>query len=312
MTHIYQLQDAYLTQDSFVTIGVFDGVHAGHQTLIKQFVAEAKLKNCLAVALTFFPHPDAVIQNVSERYYLTSPDERAMLLQSLGVDVVITHPFNETVRQRRATDFADDLCQHLKMVNLWVGSDFALGYKREGTIAFLTQIGLIKGFTVTTMDLVSTDETPISSSRIRQSLLEGDVETVRTLLARPYSVTGRIVHGFQRGRTIGFPTANIDVWGEKMIPRYGVYSGWASLGGEGGERLMAVTNIGVRPTFDGEGVTVEAHLLDFDRDIYGEEMSLTLEKFLRPEMKFSGIDALKAQLTEDKATSRQYLTHIKS
>jgi riboflavin kinase/FMN adenylyltransferase len=259
------------------------------------------------VVLTFFPHPDVVLRGELGRYYLTTPEYRAQLLLDLGVDAVITHPFNEATRQQRAQEFVSQLLEHIKMVGLWVGEDFALGYKREGNIEFLRQQGQVFGFEVTTLNLVGLDQAqiPVSSSRIRQLLRNGDVANAQQLLNRPYSVSGRIVTGFQRGRMIGFPTANIDVWEQQLIPQYGVYSGWASFEGE---RHMAVTNVGIRPTFDGEGITIEAHLLDFDRDIYGVEMHLTMEQFLRAEMKFSGIDALKEQLARDVEASRAYLS----
>lgn len=307
MTHLHRLQNAHMTHDTFVTIGVFDGVHVGHQALIRQIVTLAHQQACQAVVLTFFPHPDVVLHGELGRYYLTTPDERAQHLLNLGVDVVITHPFNETTRQQRASDFVDELCHHLSMKALWVGENFALGYQREGTIDFLRQQGSDKGFTVTAFELIAppASQTPVSSSQIRHLIGQGELEAVQPLLNRPYSVSGRVITGFQRGRTIGFPTANVDVWQHQIIPRYGVYAGRASFGDES---FMAVTNVGIRPTFDGEGITIEAHLLDFDRDIYGVEMHLTLEKFIRPEMKFEGVEALKKQLNQDVTTARAYLT----
>jgi riboflavin kinase / FMN adenylyltransferase len=307
MAHLLNLQQAQLTQPSIVSIGVFDGVHLGHQQLIQRLVSTAKQVNLKSVVLTFFPHPDALLHDKEGRYYLTTPEDRAELLMNLGVDYVITHPFDESVRQIRASEFVKLLCQHLKMSALWVGSDFALGYEREGNTAFLRKEGTQHNFTVETIDLVThaPDGTVISSTQIRQRLLSGDVDSVREWLGRAYSVQGVVVHGDQRGRTIGFPTANLGVWVEQIIPANGVYAGWATVRGQ---RYMAVTNIGIRPTFGGQEIRIEPHLLDFSQDIYDETLHLTFEKRLRPEQKFEGIQALKAQLQQDIEQGRAFLS----
>lgn len=306
MTPIYQLEDAKLQQPSVVSIGVFDGVHRGHQYLIKKLVQEAHSSGRAAVALTFFPHPDVVLRNQKGRYYLTPPEERARLLAELGIDCVVIHPFNDEVRQIRAAEFVDRLIEYLNLDSVWIGADFAMGYKREGNVTFLQQQGQEKGFSVRVIDLMQTENPGevISSSTIRELLSEGAVDRVQDLLGRSYAVSGKVVRGEQRGRKIGFPTANIDVWDEQVIPANGVYAGWATLGDE---RFMAVTNVGVRPTFDGENITVEAHLLDFDRDIYGQILSFAFEQHLRSEMKFSGIDELIAQIGADADAARTFL-----
>lgn len=306
MGHVYQLSDAQVSRASIVTIGVFDGLHIGHQALLKRLVAEARATNRDAVALTFFPHPDAVLKGLEGRYYLTTPQQRAELMMSLGIDWVVTHPFNESVRHIRAADFVDQLSRYLKLSALWVGADFAMGYKREGDIHFLQAQGREKGFTVHTLDLIfNADEgAVISSSKIRERIQEGAVDGVREWLGRSYSVSGKVIKGDQRGRQLGFPTANIAVWEGYVLPSNGVYAGWALLGAE---RFMAVTNIGIRPTFGGENITVEAHLLDFDRDIYGEELTITFESRLRSEQKFAGIADLKAQIHADIASARATL-----
>jgi len=305
MRHIYNLSDAHLQQPSVVTIGVFDGVHRGHQYLIRQLVDEAHSTNRLAVVLTFFPHPDIVLRGLKGRYYLTTAEQKAEQLMEIGVDLVVTHLFNEQTRQIRAADFVDQLIEHLRLNALWVGADFAMGYKREGNVPFLTQQGAEKGFSLHVIDLVANDGGAISSTHIREALQAGDVELARGWLGRGYEVVGKVVQGEQRGRKIGFPTANINVWEEQVIPANGVYAGWAALGVE---RFMAVTNVGVRPTFEGQGVTVEAHLLDFDRDIYGQQLAFSFEKRLREEKKFSGIEELMAQIRADTEAGREYLS----
>ncbi|HML22840.1 MAG TPA: bifunctional riboflavin kinase/FAD synthetase [Aggregatilinea sp.] len=307
MQHVYTLSAARLGGPGIVAIGMFDGVHMGHQHLLTQLAHTARVKNSIPTVLTFFPHPDMVMGRVSGRYYLTTPEERAARLGDLGVEWVITHPFDAQVRQIRAADFVDELVRHLNLDELWVGADFAMGYQREGNVAFLREQGMEKGFEVKTVDLVASDEGGqiISSNSIRATLNAGNVEQAARWLGRPYQVSGEVVHGDQRGRTIGFPTANMAVWDEKFLPENGVYAGWVRVGDE---VYMSVANVGRRPTFDGQTVTVEAHLLDFDRDIYGEVITFDFVAHLRPEMRFSGIDALVAQIKRDAEQGRQILS----
>lgn len=304
MIHARSLTEIHLQQPSLVTIGVFDGVHRGHQHLIRRLVSEAHARQRAAVAITFFPHPDVVLRGLTSRYYLTTPEQRAALLGDLGVDYVITLAFDDQFRQTRAAEFVDKMMANLRLEALWVGSDFALGYQREGNVPYLKDEGAKKGFTVEAIDLIMAENAAISSSGIRTALEAGDVELAREMLGRAYSVSGEVVHGEKRGRSIGFPTANMDVWSEQVIPANGVYAGWALLGYE---RFMAVTNVGQRPTFNGEAITVEAFLLDFDREIYGQTLTFAFEKRLRPEMRFSGIDQLIAQIGADAQAGREYL-----
>lgn len=310
MNHVYNLADVHLLRSSVVTIGVFDGVHRGHQYLIRKLVARAKETERLAVVLTFFPHPDIVLRGLTGRYYLTTAEQRAEVLTDLGVDYVVTQPFDEQTRQMRAADFVDLLVQHLRVGELWVGRDFALGYQREGTTTYLTEQGQAKGFTVETVELLQAAhaDAVISSTTIREALQAGEVGQAREWLGRGYSVTGTVVHGQARGRTIGFPTANIAVWDQQVLPGNGVYAGWVTVQGQ---RYMAVTNVGVRPTFDGSSVTVEAHIMDFDQQIYGQPISVSFEHRLRGEKKFSGIEELTAQIRADAAAGRAYLEQLR-
>jgi riboflavin kinase/FMN adenylyltransferase len=233
-----------------------------------------------------------------------SPDEKAEKLHALGVDYVVTLAFNDELRHIRAAEFVASLVARLKLSSLWVGADFAMGYKREGNVAFLQKQGDEKDFTLHVIGLIPDEERVISSTNIRTALQTGDVAQARDWLGRAYTTKGEVVHGEKRGRKIGFPTANVDVWNEQVIPANGVYAGWAYLNGE---RFMAVTNVGVRPTFAGDDVTVEAHLLDFERDIYGEQLEVTFETRLRAEQRFDGIEALVAQINRDVEAGREYL-----
>ncbi|MFN8565381.1 MAG: riboflavin biosynthesis protein RibF [Anaerolineae bacterium] len=277
MQHLYDLASVQLEQPSVVTIGVFDGVHRGHQQLIRRLVDEARATNRLAVALTFFPHPDVVLRGLTGRYYLTTPEQRAQYLGELGIDYVITLPFNQEFRQICAAAFVDTLIEHLRLGSLWVGSDFAMGYKREGNIDFLRAQSEAKAFSLQVVDLiVAESDGVISSTAIREALLAGEVDQARDWLGRSYPLTGEVVHGDHRGRLLGFLTANMAVWDEQVIPANGIYAGWAH---PRDERFMAATNVGIRPQFDGDNVTVEAYLLDFDRDIYGQQLTFTFERY---------------------------------
>ncbi len=308
--HIYNLANAHLNERSIVTIGVFDGVHRGHQHLIRRLVEQARTTGRLAVVLTFFPHPDVVLRGLKGRYYLTTADEKAELLLNMGVNCVITHPFNDEVRQVRAADFVDQLAESLRMQELWVGSDFAMGYKREGNVPFLREQGEQKGFSVHEIDLLVNGGDTISSTAIREALQAGHVEQAADWLGRAYSVAGKVVDGKKRGRQIGFPTANIDVWDEQVLPANGVYAGWAWLGEE---RFMAATNVGVVPHFEGDNkVTVEPYLLDFDRDIYGQQLEVNFKTRLRPEARFSSLQELIDQIGRDVDDTRAYLTALEN
>ena len=297
MKHFNHLNEVTISSESVATIGVFDGVHKGHQQLINRLVARAHSNGRQAAVLTFFPHPDKVLQKVQERYYLTTPEQRAELILDLGPDLVITHPFDEKTRRMSAADFVEQLLQQLNIKELWVGSDFALGYQREGTIAYLRTKGAQLGFSVTAIDLIM-DEAgleSVHSSHLRAIIRDGDLRTAKTLLGRAYSLAGTVVEGEKRGRTIGVPTANLDVWSEQIIPAHGVYAGTARLGNE---RYATAVNIGTRPTFIEDQLSIEAHLLDFDRNIYGETLELSFEQRLRPERQFSGLDDLVAQINK--------------
>ena len=307
MRHLRNFDDAATETDSLVTIGVFDGVHRGHQRLVRELVERARAARQQAIAVTFFPHPDKVLDQTSERYYLTTPEKRAELLLAQGLDCVVTLPFDESIRQLSASAFVDRLVHSLRMRELWVGADFALGFQREGDVPFLRAQGAARGFAVNAVDLVSADDARdlISSSRIRESLRQGDASMASEMLGRAYALEGTVVAGDGRGRAIGVPTANLAVWDEQLVPANGVYAAWLKLGGD---RYMAATNIGLRPTFAGDKVTIEAHLLDFSGDIYGERAELRFEQRLRAEQRFNGLEELVAQIDKDIAATRRILS----
>ena len=309
MIHLRHLGEAQIETESIVTIGVFDGVHIGHRTMIGRLVEEAHASNRLAVVLTFHPHPDTVLHDVEPRYYLTTPEQRAQLLSTLGVDVVITHPFDHDIRHIRAGQFVEQLVKHLHLKELWVGADFALGYEREGTVEFLRDRGSHHGFGVTAIELIMSEAggESIHSSQVRDLVRRGEMRQAKSMLGRAYSVEGKVVQGQQRGRTIGIPTANLELWGKQIIPPNGVYAGLARIDKE---TFLAATNIGMRPTFGEDYLSIEAHLLDFNQDIYGETMELTFEARLRPEKKFDGLDDLLTQIKLDIEQARVLLERL--
>lgn len=305
VSHLHSLAEANLEKASVVTIGVFDGVHRGHQHLVRQLVDFATDQRQASCVLTFYPYPDTVLRGLRKGYYLTLPDVKANLLGELGVEVVVTHPFDDNVRHIRAQTFVEKLLSSLNMKSLWVGADFAMGYEREGNVHFLREASKHHDFDLRVIDLMDAGNEHVSSSRIRNALAAGDVEEAARLLGRPHRVPGTVVLGAGRGKAIGIPTANLSFPEEQAIPRQGVYAAWANteLG-----RVPAVVNIGVRPTFDGSGnVTVEAHLLDFDMNLYGQELNLDFVAHLRDERRFEGVSTLVAQIEMDIQQARQLL-----
>ncbi|KAA3662945.1 MAG: bifunctional riboflavin kinase/FAD synthetase [Chloroflexi bacterium] len=303
-THVQSVADVQERIPTHLAIGSFDGVHRGHQVLINSMVEAAKKNGARTAVMTFFPHPKRVLLNLTGPYYITTIEERVEFLASLGVDLIITPAFNDEIRLTRAADFMQNLRDKLDLRQLW-GGDFALGYKREGDVPFLRELGLTMGYTVELVDaLVEWQGEKVSSSRIRRSLVNGEIEEVNGCLGRPYALRGKVVPGDQRGRTIGFPTANIDVWEEQIIPTNGVYATYAKVNGE---QYIAATNVGVRPTVNGRGLTVETHLLDFADSLYGEVVELAFMSRVRPEKKFASLDKLKAQIHADVVEIRDRL-----
>lgn len=304
MLHYWSLNGVAL-QEAWLAIGSFDGVHRGHQQVIHQLTGGARRAGAPAVVLTFYPHPSAVLRKRQDSFYLTTPEERAALLGELGVDVVITHPFNLEIAALSAQAFIARLASHLGLRRLLVGQDFALGRGREGNVARLQELGAEFGYRVETIPPYRLGDEVVSSSGVRAALSAGDVAAAARLLGHPYQVAGPVVPGDGRGRTIGIPTANLDLWAQRVIPRTGVYICRASLDGA---RWGAVTNIGVRPTFENQPATprVETHILDFDADLYGRELRLDFLERLRDEQRFSGVPALIEQIGRDIGRARAY------
>jgi riboflavin kinase/FMN adenylyltransferase len=305
MQYFWSLDDVHI-QNAWLTIGSFDGVHRGHQEIVHKLTAGAHSVGAPAVVLTFHPHPALVLGKRKDALYLTTPEKRAELLGDLGVDLLIIHPFNMSVASMRAEEFLTEVSEHVQIKELWVGHDFALGKGREGNVEKLHQMGATFGYALEVVPPVSLDGEIVSSSRIRNLLADGDVTEAARLLGRPYQLQGRVVPGDGRGRTIGVPTANLSVWSEQQLPKAGVYVCRAQVDGQW---LGALTNVGTRPTFNPQDIItrVEAHLLDFHSNIYGQELCVEFLKWLRPEEKFPSIQALIDQMQLDIQYGRHYL-----
>jgi riboflavin kinase/FMN adenylyltransferase len=289
---------------SGVAVGAFDGVHRGHRELLQRVVEGARGEGLRAVAVTFHPLP---IQRFQRPYdvLLSSLGERLSLLARLDLDGTVVLPFGDELIGTSAELFAEKLVSSLGMRALWAGPDFKLGARQEGDVPFLERLGRGLGFDVHALPPFLWRGQPVRSTRIREDLKSGQLGRANELLGRPYSLTGLVGHGHNRGRAMGFPTANLILNPACLCPVYGVYACRAhTLGGTFG----AVTNVGLRPTFDGGGATVEAYLLDFDGDLYYRPLRLEFLSYLRRELKFESVADLVAQMERDVVHARALLT----
>ncbi len=290
---------------SWLTIGVFDGVHRGHQQIIEKLTAGAHAAGVPAVVLTFWPHPATVLTS-HEVKCLTMPDERAALLEALRVDVVVAQAFNHELANTSAHDFVARMKQHLGFDHLLIGYDFALGKGREGDAARLAQMGLSLGYETDVIPALSDESGVISSTEIRKLVAIGDVAVAGMLLGHCYDLHGPVVHGDGRGKQLGFPTANIKYPEAKILPANGVYACrvWVD-----GKAYAGAVNVGVRPQFhDQAGAPlVEAYILDFDRDIYDQDVRVEFVERLRDERKFASVDALVEQMHKDVEKTRSLI-----
>ncbi len=298
-----ELRAAVAPGEHALTIGVFDGVHRGHQMLIGRLREEAAARGLGAGLVTFHPHPVTVLRPETPVSYLTSLETRVERLRAAGLDFVAVAGFTSELAQVSAADFARVLREEAGMRLLMVGRDFALGRNREGTVERLAAIGAGEGFEVEPIDLLPLDDAAVSSTRVRRALAEGDMRGAAGLLGRPYALRGPVVRGDERGRAIGFPTLNLGLSPDLALPAHGVYVSRTELGGE---RFEGCTNVGLRPTFGGDRAVVETHLLGFDREVYGSVVTVELLERLRPERRFDGPGALVAQIGRDLEAARAY------
>ena len=305
MAPLEELAAATPARDSYITVGVFDGVHLGHRHLFAALVHEAARADCLAGVLTFRNHPVTVLVPGTVIPAITTVEEQAGLIHELGIDFVVPATFTLEVSKMTAEEFVSLLQRHLRMRGLVVGPDFALGHHREGTPEVLRALGKRLGFSVAVVDPFTLDGLTVNSTAIRTALAQGDVRTAASLLGRPFTLEGTVVRGDQRGGSVlGYPTANVQADSGMMVPGDGIYATWAHFGGQ---RHKAATSIGVRPTFGTNERTVEPFILDYHGDLYDTSMKLEFVRYLRAEVAFESIERLKEQMDRDVEQARQAL-----
>ena len=286
-----------------LTIGVFDGVHLGHQWLITKLKEKANKLGLLNGIITFDRHPETILAPGNALPYLTSLEERLSLLKGLGVDHLIVLSFTEKLAKLEARNFIELLKRYLKLRLLVVGPDFALGKGREGNVAFLRSLGKELDFEVEVVPPLKLENETVSSTLIRKALAQGDMERVARMLGRNFKLSGEVVHGESRGGSL-FPTANLKIADNHALPADGVYATQAYFNNI---KYEAVTNIGVRPTFGPGKRTVETHLLDFSGDLYQSKLTIEFAVRLRDEIRFDTPEKLKAQIEKDIEQAREIL-----
>lgn len=289
-----------------LTIGAFDGVHIAHRALISGAVISARQLGLEAVVLSFDPHPDSVVRPDRPMIYLSDLEDKALNIAEIGAAKLIIQPFTPEFARIEAETFIDKLLAVADIREIHVGEDFVFGYKAQGNVVRLREWGHQKGFVVKSLAPLQIEETVVSSTRIRQFLVEGNVKEAGRLLGRAHSLKGEVVHGFERGRILGFPTANLAVSAKFATPGNGVYATMTTFldGAADGVAHPSVTNIGTRPTFDNGERSVETFVLDWSGDLYGQRIRVEFIQKLRDERKFNGLDEIKTQLTQDVANAR--------
>ena len=298
----------HLARPTVLTVGSFDGIHRGHKYLISRVEQRAQEMGAASALVTLHPHPKIVLRPESSMQYLSTIEERLDLLAPLGLDYAVVFPFSIEASQIHASDFVQILVDHLNMQEIICGADFALGYKRQGNVEFLRALGKEKNFTVTIVEPQKFDDTIMSSTHIRKLIADGNMNAASVQLGRYPSVRGRVVKGFQRGRQLGFPTANLAIAERRLIPANGIYAVRVKIGEAwyGG-----AANIGTRPTFDNGHRLVEVFVLDFSGDLYDQVIEVQFIKRLRPELKFENVQQLIEQMNRDVAETRQVLAELK-
>lgn len=299
--------NANIQKPTVLTLGVFDGLHLGHQRIMQTVVERAKTIGAVPTAITFDPHPRAVLHPESAPPMLQTLDQRLANLQVLGIEQAIVIPFTHEFAAQPAEGFLSEIIHdRLQAKEVYLGKGFAFGKDRGGNIELLRSMSEKLGFTADEIDEVQLRGLRISSSRIRKLLAEGRVNLARRMLGRPYGVEGVIIRGNRRGHTIGFPTANLKPH-NRVIPRYGVYATATLIDGTW---RRSITNIGVRPTFESDAdPSIESYVFDFDGDLYGAVLRVRFLHRIRDERKFNGIDELKAQIEKDTRRARNYFRH---
>jgi len=307
MKIFHGIENANILKPTVLTLGVFDGLHLGHQRIMQTVVERARTLRAAATAITFDPHPRAVLHPESAPPLLQTLDQRLANLEVLGIDQAIVIGFSKEFAAQPAEVFLEEIIHdRLHAREVYLGKGFAFGRDRGGNIDLLRRKSSELGFLADEVDEVQIRGQRISSSKIRQLLSEGRVNLARRMLGRPYGVEGVIIRGNRRGHTIGFPTANLKPH-NRVIPRYGVYATATLIDGSW---RKSITNIGVRPTFENDAdPSIETYIFDFDGELYGDVLRVRFLHRIRDERKFNGIDELKAQIEKDTRRARIYFRH---
>jgi riboflavin kinase/FMN adenylyltransferase len=305
MERFDQINDFTSTKGTVLTIGTFDGVHIGHQKIIEQVVQIATKEHLYSCLLTFSPHPREVLQKDTNIKMLTTQEEKADRLQSLGLQSMVVHPFSKEFSRLTAREYVEDvLVSKLKVKHLIVGYDHRFGRNREADIVDLNYFAKRFDFKVTEIEAQDIDDVAVSSTKIRNALSEGVVHKANQYLGYHYGISGTVSKGMGLGKTLGFPTANLEqIDPKKLLPANGVYIISAILDGK---LVKGMMNIGINPTINQGGLHAEVHLLDFDSDLYNRRIRVSFHKRLRSEKRFESLEALSAQLKEDKSMTLKY------
>jgi riboflavin kinase/FMN adenylyltransferase len=282
--------------ETLLTVGVFDGVHAGHRYLLKQLQRQAANRDLLSGVVTFNPHPQSVLHPDDELPWLSSLEDRVTTFRQLGLNIVAVLTFTDKVAQLSARDFLSLLKKYLKMRGILVGPDFVLGRAGEGNISVLRTLGNEMKFTVKVIPPYTINGEIVSSTLIRQALIQGDMRRVERLMSRRFYLRGKVITSDKRGRALGFPTANLDTEPRQALPGNGIY---ATITQVSGKRFLSATNVGTRPTFGPGEKTVETHLLDYQGDLYGKEIKVEFVQKVRDEQRFPSAEELKTQMRQD-------------
>ncbi len=290
---------------SVVTLGNFDGVHIAHRKLLEKLLEQSNILHLPAILVTYFPNPSIVLGKNKDLKYIYTEEKKREILKSLGLKNLLVIPFTRELSEISAYTFIKDILHNkLNAKHIILGFNHFFGKNREGDIDFLANHTEEFSYTVSKIDPVYAEGQKISSSYTRSLILEGEVEKLKTLLVEPFSIKGTVMHGDKRGRTIGFPTANLSIDEDQMIPGNGVYAGFVKFENM---KYKAMVNIGIRPTFNGSTKTIEVNILDYNGDLYDKILEFVFIKKIRNEMKFSNIDELKIQLEKDRSTTILYL-----